>query len=121
MMTRMVNLLGALGAALSFVLFLPQAALVWRSRCDHARLRGVSIGTQVLILCNATVWGIYAIITGAFWVGAPGLVNASLALASIYFVARARRSSELAAQVQECRCGLGGLPNGVGTPALEPV
>lgn len=90
----MENFLGMFGATISFVLWLPQALLVWRQRENPAALAGVSLGTQVLIVVNATVWGLYAYVTGAFWSGAPGIVNLPLALLTGFFVLRAKKQME---------------------------
>lgn len=84
---------GFLASAVSFVLWWPQAARVWRHRDDGGRLGGVSIGSQVLLVLNAALWGGYAVATGSFWVGAPGLVNAPLALGTIVLLRRSRRVS----------------------------
>lgn len=81
---------GFLASAVSFVLWWPQAARVWRHRHDRGQLGGVSISTQVLLLVNASLWGVYAVFTGSFWVGAPGLVNAPLALLTIALLRRSR-------------------------------
>lgn len=83
--------LGATASVISFVLFIPQALVVWRSRRDPHALIGVSLETQLLILANATIWGLYAFAEQAFWVGAPGLVNGPLAVAVIILVLRSRR------------------------------
>lgn len=85
------DVIGFVSSVISFVLFLPQAKRTWEVRHDPKSLRGVSSGTQWLILCNATLWGVYAVLTGAFWVGAPGLVNAPLAIATLLLIGRAKR------------------------------
>lgn len=86
----LVEAIGFLAAIVSFVIFLPQALRTWRVRRDPIALAGISIGTQWLILCNATLWGAYAFLTEAFWVGAPGILNAPLAIFTIFLVLRAR-------------------------------
>lgn len=85
------DVIGFVSSVISFVLFLPQAKRTWEVRHDPKSLRGVSSGTQWLILCNATLWGVYAVMTGAFWVGAPGLVNAPLAITTLILIGRAKR------------------------------
>ncbi|KQR12234.1 hypothetical protein [Cellulomonas sp. Leaf334] len=85
--------IGFLASAVSFVLWWPQAARVWRHRRDGGRLGGVSITSQVLLVVNAALWGGYAFVTGSFWVGAPGLVNAPLAVGTIVLLRRSRRVS----------------------------
>ena len=94
------NLLGFAAAVVSFVLWLPQALTVWRNRRNPARLAGVSQGTLALILVNAALWGGYALATGAFWAGAPGLVNFPLTLFTLMLVRRCATASDLA-----CACG----------------
>lgn len=85
-----VELVGFLASAVSLVLWWPQAVRVWQLRHDGTELGGVSIATQVLLLANALLWAVYALLTGSFWVGAPGLVNAPLALGTIALVRRSR-------------------------------
>ncbi|WP_315096660.1 hypothetical protein [uncultured Cellulomonas sp.] len=85
-----VEVVGFLASLLSLVLWWPQAARVWRYRHDGSRLGGVSLPTQVLLLANAALWAVYALLTGSFWVGAPGLVNAPLAVATIAVLLRSR-------------------------------
>jgi uncharacterized protein with PQ loop repeat len=85
-----IELVGFLASAVSLVLWWPQAARVWRFRHAPDGLGGVSIPTQALLLANAALWAVYALLTGSFWVGAPGLVNAPLALGTIALVRRSR-------------------------------
>ena len=84
------NGIGFLAAVISFVMFVPQARLTWQARGNPEALKAVSLGTQWFILCNATLWGFYAVLTSAFWTGAPGLVNFPLAVFTIVAVRRAR-------------------------------
>jgi len=86
-----VEILGFAASVVSFVLWWPQAARVWRRRHSAEHLGGVSISSQVLLLTNAALWGAYALVTGSLWVGAPGLINAPLALVTIVILHRARR------------------------------
>lgn len=95
------GVLGALASSISFALFLPQAMKTWRTRNNPAALSGVSVGTQVLLLANASLWGLYGWETGAFWVAAPGLVNAPLALLVIGLILRARRTSTRAGKLEQ--------------------
>jgi len=97
-----IQILGVVAAATSTVLFLPQAAQAWRVRRDAHALRGLSVGTYVLVLANAVLWGVYAVLTGALWSGAPGLLNGPLAIAMIWLIlnARIRKTRTL-----RCACG----------------
>lgn len=96
------NIVGFTAAVISFIIWLPQARSTWRYRNDPAALAVASLGTQLLVLLNATVWWVYAIGTEAYWSGAPGAVNLPLALLSIALILRARRAE--AAGVA-CGCG----------------
>lgn len=96
----MENLLGFVAASISFVMWLPQARATWRHRHNPVELAAISLGTQFLVLVNATVWAIYAVLTEAYWSGAPGLVNLPLALLNIYLVLSARRHARTV-----CGCG----------------
>ena len=97
----LVGAVGLMASVTAFVLFLPQALLTWRRRGDVEALRGVALGTQVVLLANAGLWGVYGVLTGAFWVAAPGLLNAPLAVLTIALVLRSRRWTP-AAQVVQC-------------------
>ena len=81
---------GFLAALISSVMFLPQAGRVWRMRNDRRSLRGVSPVGQVLLLVNATLWGLYALLTGAYWAGVPGLLNFPLACMTLVLLLRSR-------------------------------
>lgn len=96
------EVIGFLASIISFTIFLPQALRTWRVRNDPIALAGISTGTQLLILANATLWGVYALLTGAFWVGAPGLLNAPLAALTIFLIHRSR-SSAVAAIPEGCK------------------
>ena len=89
-MIAFADLAGFTGSVVSLVVWWPQALLVWQSRSDPHRLRGVSVTTQVLLFLNAVLWGAYAVATQSLWVGAPGLVNAPLALLTIAVTRRSR-------------------------------
>ena len=82
-----------MASVISFVLWLPQASTVWSRRADTLAMAGVSLGTQFLVLANALIWGLYALETKAFWVGAPGLINAPLAIGIITLVLISRREA----------------------------
>lgn len=88
---NIVDIIGATASVISFVMMWPQALRIWAARHDPVILAGASAGTQLLVLLNAGLWGAYALLTGAFWVGAPGLVNAPVALACLVLMHRARR------------------------------
>ena len=89
-----VSLIGLSAAVVSFVLWLPQALLVWKNRRNPLALSGVSMATQYLVMTNAVLWGVYALATGAYWAGAPGLVNLPLAVMTVSVTRRAIRLSK---------------------------
>lgn len=99
----LAEVVGFAASITAFILFVPQALLVWRKREDVAALSGVSVWMQVALLANASLWGIYGVLTGAFWVAAPGIVNGPLALATLFLVARSRRMRERAPVVASDR------------------
>ncbi|MEW1980798.1 hypothetical protein AB0333_07695 [Citricoccus sp. NPDC079358] len=72
---ELVSWVGMAGTVLAFVLFLPQARHAWTNQRRPERLRGISVTGQVCVIANALVWGLYAFLTGAFWTGAPGIIN----------------------------------------------
>jgi uncharacterized protein with PQ loop repeat len=89
-----IDVLGFVASVISFVLWWPQAALVWRCRKHREQLGGVSTSSQVLLLMNACLWGAYAVGTGSLWVGAPGLVNGPLAVITIVLLRQSRRGPQ---------------------------
>lgn len=87
---------GLLASLSGFLLWLPQARRVWRDRHDRERLAGVSLQTQVLALVGNTLWGVYAIGIGSFWLGAPSAVNIPVTIMTITIVLRAQRTPDAA-------------------------
>lgn len=84
---------GLLASLSGFLLWLPQARRVWQDRHDRDRLAGVSLQTQVLALLGNTLWGIYALGIGSFWLGAPSVVNIPVTIMTITIVLRAQRAT----------------------------
>lgn len=88
-----VATIGAIGTAVSTVMFIPQMLRVWRHRSSPSALLGVSLTAQAFVLANACVWFIYGGVTGQFWPAAPGVVSLQVALVTIVMVLRARRQA----------------------------
>ena len=72
----MVQMLAWWGALLSCLVSVPQAVRVLRAK----RLDGISASTYVIVLSNAAVWTAWALLTGEFAVGIPGLINGPAAM-----------------------------------------
>ena len=83
--------IGAIGTAVSTVMFIPQMLRVWRHRSSPDALLGVSLTAQAFVLANACVWFIYGGVTGQFWPAAPGLVSLQVSMVTVVMVLRARR------------------------------
>ncbi|GFZ89820.1 hypothetical protein GCM10011359_18870 [Nesterenkonia alkaliphila] len=97
---------GACGTVLAFLLFLPQARRTWANRHRPNRLEGISLLTQVCVIANAAIWGLYAVLADAFWTGAPGFINAPLAVCTIVLLVRGRRlRSRAQPQCRDCAAG----------------
>jgi uncharacterized protein with PQ loop repeat len=86
------EVIGMMASLTSFLIWLPQGARVWRHRRDPAQLHGIVLSTQVLSLTGNVLWGVYAVLIGSFWLGAPSLVNAPIAVATLVIVGRAGRA-----------------------------
>lgn len=99
---ELVSWVGMAGTVLAFVLFLPQARHTWTNRGRPERLRGISVTGQVCVIANALVWGLYALLTGAFWTGAPGIINAPVAVCTIVLLLRGRRQSPVPPACAAC-------------------
>jgi uncharacterized protein with PQ loop repeat len=91
----LANFIGAVMSVISFILWLPQAKLVWKNRNNPPALTGISNTTQVLVLVNAIGWGLYGFLTNSFWVGAPGLVNGPLAILILVILNRKQKTEPL--------------------------
>lgn len=89
-MDLLTEFVGFAASVTAFVLFWPQAVLTWKKRNDIHALSGISVWGHVLLLMNAILWGVYALLTESLWVGAPGLVNGPLALVTIFLILKAR-------------------------------
>jgi uncharacterized protein with PQ loop repeat len=83
-------------ALLSCLLSVPQ--LVRALRGD--RLDGVSATTYLLVLANATVWGVWAILVGQYAAGVPALVNGP---AAVLILARLHRAPSCISSRWPCR------------------
>jgi uncharacterized protein with PQ loop repeat len=81
------------GAALSCLLSVPQAIRVLHTE----RLDGISAATYVIILSNATVWAAWALLTGEYAAGIPGLINGPAAILILrrLMIARRRRRDQM--------------------------
>lgn len=97
---------GLSASVIAFVLFLPQAMRIWAARADPRALAGVSRATQWFVLANASLWAVYAVLTGAFWIGAPGLINGPLAIAALVLLYRGRRHFDRDPGCTLCASGL---------------
>lgn len=91
-MEALTEAVGMLASLTSFLLWLPQGARVWRARHDPASLQGIALTTQVLSLTGNVLWATYAVLIQSFWVGAPVVVNAPIAVMTITVLLRARRA-----------------------------
>jgi uncharacterized protein with PQ loop repeat len=92
----MVEMLAWFGAALSCLLSLPQALRVLRAE----RLDGISAASYWIVLINAAVWALWALLTGDYAVGLPALINgpaAILILRRLVIARRKHRSDQMAA------------------------
>lgn len=104
-MPLLESVIGALAAVISFVLWLPQAVTMWRNRNDPKALAGMSQGTLWLVVCNASLWFLYAYLTQAFWTGAPGLVNLPLAIFGLLLINRSKGQVPAPVRANPCPCG----------------
>lgn len=96
------QVLGLFASVLAFAVFIPQAVRVWRARDDAHALQDVSITTNMFIVNNSLVWGLYAFSIGEFFVGAAGLVNLPLASMIVLVIMRSRRrAAEVLPESQE--------------------
>lgn len=98
-MQLLTEAVGLVASLFSLVVWMPQAARVWRVRHDPVQLSGVSLLTQAMSVGGAVAWTAYAVLIDSFWVGAPSVVNGPLAVATIVVVRRSRRQAVEAVRV----------------------
>ncbi|WP_298454891.1 hypothetical protein [uncultured Cellulomonas sp.] len=82
------EVIGMMASLTSFLLWLPQGARVWKHRHDPAQLSGIALSTQVIAVAGNLLWGVYAVLLGSLWLGAPAVVNLPIALATIVVLRR---------------------------------
>jgi uncharacterized protein with PQ loop repeat len=80
--------IGMMASLTSFLLWLPQGARVWKYRHDPSQLAGIALSTQVIALAGNLLWGVYALLIGSFWLGAPAVVNGPIAIGTILVLRR---------------------------------
>ena len=85
----MTEALAWAGAALSTLLGLPQVVRALRTN----QLEGPSPATYWLTLANATVWAVWALVTGHLAAGVPALVNGPAAVLVLARLEADRRAS----------------------------
>lgn len=85
-----ITILAWSGALLSCLLAVPQAFRAFRTD----RLDGVSATTYRIVLGNATVWTAWALLTGQYAAGVPGLVNGPVAVLILLRLRRAQLATE---------------------------
>ena len=84
-------LLGWIAAATSAVLTLPQLLKVRAMVSSGEAPVGVSEATMWLVSTNAALWLVWSVGTGNLPAGAPSLIGAPSALATIWALRHARR------------------------------
>lgn len=89
----LTHVVGFTASVIAFVLWLPQAHRVWNLRHQPEALRGISLGTQSLVITNSLLWFGYGALEQAFWIAAPGFINLPLAAGTMVMVLRARRKT----------------------------
>ena len=112
-METFINLLGLTGSIILLVVWLPQAISTWKSRRVPQWLAVQPLGPQYFTLLNAALWGLYAVLSHAYWVGIPGLAMFLLALLTVLLIHRGRKDAASGfpyVAPLECACGwrLGG-------------
>lgn len=99
-----LNLVGFAAATISFIMWLPQAITTWKHRNNPQELRGISKGTHYFVLANAVLWGVYGVMSGSYWAGAPGLINFPLSALTLILIRRATKTGIIPGS-SICECG----------------
>lgn len=83
-----------IGSIIAFVMFVPQAVRCWRLRHRPDALLGVSPAGMLMLLVNASLWGVYGLGTGAVWTAVPSFFNGPLAIVVLVVLRRATVSAQ---------------------------
>lgn len=86
-----INIVGFLATSTSFIRFMPQAIKTWKIRNNPEALYGLSLSSQWLTLINSLLWITYGFLLGQFWVAAPSILNAPMALMIILLILRSQK------------------------------
>nr|OTP46796.1 hypothetical protein A5881_003774 [Enterococcus termitis] len=79
----LVNTLGFLANLTSLILWIPQARVTLKNRGNIQRLRGISIGTQVIVIINTLMWCIYGLLLSNLWLAMGTIIILPLAVMTI--------------------------------------
>lgn len=90
-----VNLLGGLANMTSLFLWFPQASMTWKYRNDPKALKGISIGTQILVMINTSSWCIYGILIQNLWLSVGTVVILPLAVFTIILFIKSNKKGGL--------------------------
>lgn len=86
-------MVGALGFLTSSTFLIPQIMKVWENRNRPEYFAGLSAISYVITMMNAILWGTYAVMTKAYWSGAPGAINLPLCLVILWFIWKNRNET----------------------------
>lgn len=79
-----VNIIGAIANLTSLILWLPQARTTWRNKNNPRALKGISIGTQMIVAVNTILWCVYGILIKNVWLPLGTIIILPLACWTIY-------------------------------------
>ena len=89
----LTQVFGFLASLITFILWVPQSTHTWKNRNKPEVLKGISLGTQWLMITSSIFWLGYAILAPAYWSGAPCLINIPLAAITIFLIHRSRKQN----------------------------
>lgn len=100
------NLIGFLANLTSLILWIPQAKTTWKNRNNNEALKGISLTTQVFVICNTLLWCIYGLIINNFWLPLGTVIILPLALITIYLKLRKSNKKEIINKIISIFCFL---------------
>lgn len=78
----------------AIIMLLPQVPETWRIRHDSEKLKGISVGTQILMGVNSIMWLLMGVQMNSLSVAAASIVTLPVIMFTLYLVFRSRRKEK---------------------------
>lgn len=78
----------------AIIMLLPQVPETWRIRHDSEKLKGISVGTQILMGVNSIMWLLMGVQMNSLSVAAASIVTLPVIMFTLYLVSRSLRKEK---------------------------